>query len=152
MGPGRVVQVPAHAAGFCPTRTTTVNGVSGFRFCGPASAKVTTGGRTYTFKAGGCTHNPAAGLTLQLSLGDSFAVINEANQNEGEPRFTFQIGRKHNQGTVEQVHSGGKELAAENTNVKVSWKGKTPLKGTFKSSKIKGSWSCAGHIYSIQTG
>ena len=50
------------------------------------------------------------------------------------------------------MDSAGKELAAENTNVKVTWKGKTPLKGTFKNGKLSGSWSCAGHIYSLQAG
>jgi hypothetical protein len=34
----------------------------------------------------------------------------------------------------------------------VSWKGKTPLKGTFTSARVSGSWSCAGHIYSLQAG
>jgi hypothetical protein len=149
---GAGAKVPAHAAGFCQTRSTTVSGVTGFKFCGPGSAKAKTGGQSYSFKGGGCTHNPSAGLALQLSIGYSFAIINEANPNEGKPRFMLQIGKKHNTGTLQALDSGGKELAPEDTNVKVTWKGKTPLKGTFKGPKISGSWSCAGHIYNIQTG
>ena len=91
-------------------------------------------------------------MALQLSIGYSFAIINQADPNQGKPRFELQIGKKHNRGTLESVDSGGQELSPDNTTVKVSWTGKTPLKGTFKSGKLSGSWSCAGHIYSLQTG
>ncbi len=149
---GAGAHATAHAAGLCPTRTVTVSGVSGFEFCGKASAKVSTGGKTYTFKNGQCTDNTAHGLTLALSLGESFAFINESDPNQGQPRFVLEIQKNHKKGTLEGLDSGGKELAPEGTDVKVSFKGKLPLKGTFHGPKLSGSWACAGHVYSQAVG
>src|ERR1700753_591243 len=106
----------AHAAGLCPTRTVTVSGVTGFKFCGKATAKVKTGGKSYAFKNGQCTNNTAHGLTLALSLGESFAIINQDNPNQGQPRFILEIQKNHKQGTLEGLDSGGNELAPQGTD------------------------------------
>lgn len=87
---------------------------------------------------------------IRRNSGESFDVGSRSRDRCGG--VELEIGKKHTQGTLESVDSGGAQLTPENTNVKVTWKGQTPLKGTFKTGKLSGSWSCAGHIYSQQAG
>jgi hypothetical protein len=67
----------AHAAtkAPCVAKPVTVAGSPGTQFCGPATAKVRVGGKTYSFEKGFCAYDPQNKLALQLSLGTDVPVL-----------------------------------------------------------------------------
>lgn len=131
---------PALARGIasapCAARMTKIQGKTAFVYCGPATATLTTAGKTYTFRNGFCQRSATGGIVLQLGT----KVIG-SNTNAGKPYISF--GRDTTSARIAGAFYGGKVLA-DFTDIKVSG---NPLKTTFKGYRFTGSWNCHGHVY-----
>ena len=116
-------------------------------YCGPATATMTVGGKTYSFKNGYCSKNTKDKIQLELTLG----VIDEvkSSTNGGEPLFELN-DLDTSTVTIATVNAdyGGKVLDTIGT---VSLKGSIPGSGSFTSkgfsTKFSGSWNCHGVVY-----
>jgi hypothetical protein len=136
----------------CRPKSTTVDGKTDTRYCGPATATLLLGGRTYRFRYGRCNSDQAIGLTLGVTLGS--IDYGHLKSNGGRPLFQLQIDTQPV--AIETVNAswGGKPLVAINT-VTTTDTGQGQLSGTFRSSKgafddgkrFSGSWDCGGKIY-----
>jgi hypothetical protein len=129
-----------------------VNGKTETRYCGPATATLLLGGKTYRFGDGRCSSDRAIGLTVAVTLG----TIDYANlkTNGGRPLFQLQIDEQPTPIETVNASSGGKVLILLHT-VKTKYASKGPLSGTFHSSAgafdagrhFSGSWDCGGKLY-----
>jgi hypothetical protein len=148
----------AAADGSSPTRSATappcvpkVGSASGHEvvsYCGPATATVTIGKKTYSFKNGYCRKDTKNGIPLSLTLGEIVGV--QSPVNGGQPLFEMTVLTI---GKVTSTHvnadSGGKVLDSLGT---VALKGSFPSSGTFTSAgfatpHFTGSWKCNGPLY-----
>jgi len=136
----------------CIPKSIGGHGKTEIRYCGPATATLLLGGRTYEFRYGRCNSDKAIGLVLGVTLG----TIDYGNlgTNGGRPLFQLQIDERPT--AIETVNAswGGRSLILINT-VKTDYTGSRPLSGTFQSSKgafdtgkrFSGSWDCGGKLY-----
>jgi hypothetical protein len=116
--------------------------------CGPATATLHIGGKTYTFRNGLCEQSKAAGAALSLDLG---TTVIGARGNAGRPHFTIDVVKNVPTGSVGADY-GGKTLI-DDALATVS--GKIPARGTFKSKfsgpafgpSFTGSWNCHGVVW-----
>jgi len=136
----------------CIPKSTSVHGKTDMRYCGPATATLLLGGKTYKFRYGRCISDKAIGLILGVTLG---AIdYGHLKTNGGRPLFQLQIDERPI--AIETVNAswGGKSLISLNT-VNTKHTGSRPLSGTFQSFKgafdsgkrFSGSWDCGGKIY-----
>ena len=112
-------------------------------YCGPATAAVKVGRKTYNFKGGYCSIDPKNKITIQLVIG----VITRSggsSVNGGKP--LFQLSELEADGiSIATVTAdwSGKQLESVGT---VALKGSVPSSGTFTSkgfsSHFSGSWNC----------
>lgn len=136
----------------CIPKNTGVQGKTEIRYCGPATATLLLGGRTYRFRYGRCNSDRAIGLRLGVTLGT--IDYGDLKTNGGRPLFQLQIDQQPV--AIETVNAswGGKSLILINT-VRTNYSGSRPLSGTFESSKgafdtgkrFSGSWDCGGRLY-----
>src|SRR5690242_21793910 len=68
----------------CTPKVITIGGHRAGVDCGPATATLRIGGKTYTFRKGFCTQSKAAGSALELTLG---TTVLGAKNNAGQPAF-----------------------------------------------------------------
>ena len=136
----------------CVPKSIGVQGKTEIRYCGPATATLLLGGRTYRFRYGRCNSDRAIGLRLGVTRG----AIDYASlkTNGGRPLFQLQIDEQPI--AIETVNAswGGKSLISINT-VKTNRARSKSLSGTFQSIKgafksgkqFSGSWDCGGRLY-----
>jgi hypothetical protein len=136
----------------CVAKPVTVNGSVGTQLCGPASANVKVGGKTYSFKEGFCAHDLQNKLALQLSLGTDVPVFGSGKPNHGRPFFELSLTTTAQKGTLESLDFAGRQLVPDDTPVSVSYKVGAALKGTFEGKGVSGSWNCHGGIYKLNQG
>jgi hypothetical protein len=130
----------------CIPKITQVKGHEQVAYCGPATATVKVGSKTYNYEDGYCSTDTKNHIALQVIIG----VISEVKSpvNNGQPLFQMSVLKADgiNIDTVTADYSG-KSLESVGT-VKVS--GSIPSGGTFKSegfsSSFSGSWNCHGEI------
>jgi hypothetical protein len=130
----------------CTPKATRIGGQPVATMCGPATATVRAGGRTYTFHNGFCEQSKATGDELKLDMG-TFAPTFKGNQ--GKPELNLLASPKIG-GTV-GAHYGGKLIA----NNLVDIAGRFPTQGTFNSKisgsrpgeTFSGSWNCHGVVW-----
>lgn len=135
-----VASLSAHAASKgapCAEKLGKINGKQVVYLCGPATATVHAGGRTYTFHSGYCKQLAAGGATtsIELNLGTLAPLL---TGNAGKPLFHMLISNPD--GTVSATY-GGKRVV----NSLAALTGRA--KGTFKSlvgPSFTGSWNCHG--------
>jgi len=141
----------AHAANSppCIPKYGTSGGHTYVDYCGPATATLKVGGRTYDFKDGYCSTDTKNKIDLQVQLGD--LVLVHSPLNGGEPEFSLQ-DIKDGSLTIATVTAdyAGKGLTNVGT---VTLKGSVPAGGTFASGALAkpsftGSWDCHGVIVS----
>ena len=135
----------------CFPKSTSVHGKTEIRYCGPATATLILGGKTYRFGDGRCNSDKAIGLILGVTLG----TIDYANlkTNGGRPLFQLQIDEQPISIQTVNASWGGESLIAIDT-VKTNYPGSRPLRGTFQSFKgafgagkrFSGSWDCRGKL------
>lgn len=128
----------------CIPKISSVKGLTEVDYCGPATATVKVGSKTYSFKDGYCGTDPKNKISLQMALG----VISQAKPpvNGGKPLFELTA---LNDGALSldtvTADWNGKQLETVGT---VTLKGTTS--GTFTSkgfsSHFTGSWNCHGVI------
>jgi hypothetical protein len=128
---GKVIKIEGHQA--------VVN-------CGPATATVHSGGKTYTFRSGFCQRSKSAGSALQLDLGTTVIGV---DGNAGKPDFSMLIAHVHSMASVFHADYGGKRILGDSL---INASGNIPSKGTFTSrvttgAKFTGSWNCHGVVW-----
>lgn len=145
---------PGHAASSsappCIPKISTASGHTVVAYCGPATATLKIGSKTYTFKNGYCGADPKAKITLQLTLGT--IAQSKTQVNGGQPLFemTFLNASVITIQTVNADYGGAKIISTGF----VSAKGSIPSSGTFTSKGLSvpahftGSWNCHGVIWS----
>jgi hypothetical protein len=130
----------------CSPSTAKIDGSPAVSYCGPATATLLIGGKTYTFKDGFCQSIKVSGIKLDVTLG----TIAEGKTgsgvpgNAGKPYFRLDISPGEFSSLLSPVSSGGKKLTGGAT---VSYSGSVTSKGTFKGmsgTPFSGSWNCHG--------
>jgi hypothetical protein len=130
----------------CIPKIALSKGHSEVDYCGPATATVKVGSKTYSYKDGYCSIDPKLKIALQLTIG----VISQAKPplNDGKP--LFQLSAISTGGfSLDTVTAdwSGKQLETVGT---VTLKGSIPSSGTFTSkgfaSRFSGSWDCHGVV------
>jgi hypothetical protein len=139
------------AAKPCQATIVTVRGHIGMKFCGPATAKVTVRGHTYSFTGGFCAADVDHKLALQLSLGWDIPAVS-GKPNLGKPLFDLGLPTSHETGTLRTLDVGGAKVLANDTAIQGVWSGSAALKGTFHGTGVSGSWNCGGEIYKLDQG
>jgi hypothetical protein len=151
-----VAAVSAHAASGgaappCAPKITTIQGHRAGVNCGPATATLHIGGRTYTFRNGFCEQSKSAGSKLELNLGTTVIGV---KGNAGKPSFSMLIlAHLHSafgSGSVFGADYEGKSLLGGEGLINA--RGNIPSKGTFTSTvsagaKFTGSWNCHGVVW-----
>jgi hypothetical protein len=144
----------AHAASSLPPcipKITTAKGHEAVEYCGPATATLVLGGKTYNFKSGYCSDDLKAGVQLQVTLG-TIVAGQTSKGNDGLPLFELQVIKSSGL-TIETVNAdvAGKTLAALSG---AAIKGPISSSGKFTSAKsllggsshFSGTWNCHGSI------
>ena len=133
------------AAPPCTPTTTKIGGKPAVINCGPATATVKIGGRTYDFKSGFCESSPANKEALNLTLGTTVETA-----KPGSAPFFSLVATTFGIATLNADY-GGKTILLESL---VSVKGKIPSSGTFAPqslgggpTKFTGTWNCRGVVY-----
>ena len=136
----------------CTPKIATIGGHKAAVNCGPATATIRIGGRSYTFRNGFCQHGKSSGASPQLDLGTSVIGV---KGNAGKADFNMLIdARLHSPlgtGSVFHADYGGKQLLGDSL---ITAKGNLPVKGTFTGTtatgaKFSGSWDCHGFVLQI---
>jgi hypothetical protein len=130
----------------CTAKPVTINGDAGLALCGPATATLTIGGKTYTFRNGFCAEPITNSDSFQLTLGVDVPAFSGPNNNGDKPGFSLDIAKGQTSAAVAFAWFGGHELVKE---VQVTLKSKTLAKGAFTgtTSAFSGTWNCHGVIY-----
>jgi hypothetical protein len=146
---GRVEHATTKAP--CVAKPITVGGNAGTQFCGPASATVKVGGKTYSFKEGFCAHDLQNQLALQLSLGTDIPAFT-GKPDHGHPLFELTLSTTAQKGTLLAVDYAGRKLVPGDTLVDATYHASAALKGTFRGKGVSGAWNCHGGIYKLNQG
>jgi hypothetical protein len=136
----------------CVAKPITVGGDSGLQLCGPASATVKVGGKTYSFKKGFCAHDLQNQLALQLSLGTDVPVFGSGKPDHGRPLFELTLTTSAQTGTLLALDFAGRKLVPDDTLVEASYDSSAALKGRFHGKGVSGTWNCHGGIYKLNQG
>lgn len=108
--------------------------------CGPATATLHAGGKTYTYRSGFCQHSKSTGL-FQVDLGVLAALT---KGNGGHTYFSLAVLPKL--GSTVSAWNAGKRTV----NGPASASGGSLATGTFKGkygSSFSGSWNCHGAVW-----
>jgi hypothetical protein len=132
----------------CTPKITKVQGHSAAVNCGPASATLHIGGKTYTFRNGLCEQSESTGAALSLDLGTTVMGV---KGNAGQPHFNIDVVKNVPSGSVGADY-GGKTLIDD---ALVTVGGKVAAGGTFRSKfsgpafgpSFTGSWNCHGVVW-----
>jgi len=131
------------AAAACRGKQTKVGGHHAYIYCGPATASLSLGGRTYRFKGGSCILSHSS---LIMNLGES--VNGDGEQNGGKVDFGLDIA-----GDSADVlaHAHGHSLIKGGLTLAVvprgpSREGAFHGKNALSGEPFIGSWNCHGAI------
>lgn len=133
----------------CIPKYSSAGGHTTVNYCGPATATLKIGSKTYSFKNGYCRTHLKDKIALAFTLGTLKSTRSPING--GQPLFEFtdlNIGAGLSLATVNADYHG-KMLDSVGT---VSLKGSIPAGGTFTSKgfakpKFTGSWNCHHVVY-----
>jgi hypothetical protein len=126
----------------CFSKHVMIAGKPALARCGPATATVSVGGRTYRFKNGTCATAPRTKTLLELNLG-TLDLTGSTNNNRGLAYLTLLV-RATRTGAV-LAGKEGKDLPLGNLTASAA----LPGAGTFtgKGVRFSGSWNCHGTVY-----
>jgi transcription elongation factor len=140
---------PAHVAASkppCVPKYGSSGGHTYVDYCGPATATLKVGGKTYDFKDGYCSTDAKAGIALELTLG----VIDEAKSpvNGGKTLFQLQDIKTSAVSVVSvNVDYAGKALPLNGASLKGSIPGGgTIVAGQYSKPSFSGTWNCHGVV------
>jgi hypothetical protein len=116
-------------------------------YCGPATATLKIGSKTYDFKNGYCNTDTASHIVVALTLGAIESVKSPVNGGQS----LFEMTDLHSSAlaiTTVTADVGGKTLDSVGT---VKLAGSIPSAGTFTSTgfakpSFSGSWNCHGVV------
>jgi hypothetical protein len=132
------------AAAPCKPRVSTVQGHRAIAYCGPATAVLEIGGRTYSFQHGLCDRSATMG-GVELNIG---TLVQGAAGNAGRPFISMVIAESPSESEAFEADAGGHLLIPDSVIVP----GGTLFgQGTFSpllGPPFSGSWNCHGVIYS----
>jgi hypothetical protein len=145
-GAGAATAVAGSTGPPCTPKITKIGGKPAVIACGPATATVSIGGKTYSFKSGFCESSTANKEALHLTLG----TVVETTKPGSAPYFDITVSTPHL--AAVNADYGGKAIVLDGL---VSVKGKIPSNGTFAgttvgagaTAKFTGSWNCNGAVY-----
>src|SRR5581483_9387856 len=125
----------------CTPAVTRIQGHPAAVACGPATATLRVGGKTYTFRHGFCQQSRSAGVALQLDLGTTVVGV---KGNAGRPDFAMLISKNHTAASVFHADYGGRRILGDSL---IDVRGSIPARGTFTSrvavgGTFTGSWDC----------
>jgi hypothetical protein len=139
-----VANAGTKAADACKPGTHKIGTVTYRVFCGPASATVKTGGKTYTFRNGTCLR---AGITRVFTMS-----IGRLATSKGKPKYSYFgiiVPSANHDGVYRRALvtwvSGGKRYALANVKVRLTNK---QSRGSFsgrtagKRTTVTGSFRC----------
>ena len=140
-----VTATTAGAAGApCTPTPVTVKGNAGLAFCGPATATLTIGGKTYSFQKGLGAELPHSN-SFQLSLGVDIGTLTGPDNNGDKPGLSLDIAKNEKSAALAFAYVGGHELV-KGEAVTVAGKGLAAATFKGKTSAFSGSWNCHGVI------
>jgi hypothetical protein len=145
------VAAPAASAGStgapCTPKTPTIKGNAAMALCGPASATLSIGGKTYSFHNGFCAEQIPNSDSEQLSLGTDVSTFGGPSNNGGQTFFSMDIAKGHTLASVAVAYVSGRKLI-ENQAITLSHQ--TATSGAFKNkggaTSFSGTWNCHGLI------
>jgi hypothetical protein len=148
----------AAASASCSPTSSTLDGGPAISYCGPATATLTIGGKTYSFKNGFCQSIKVSDIVVDITLGTIAEGKNGdgAPGNAGKPYFSLDLESGSIPKVLNDVYSGGKKLTsggAVNAKGTIAMSGAS--KGTFQTAKgatdsngkpysLSGTWNCHG--------
>ncbi|HEX4033177.1 MAG TPA: hypothetical protein VHX66_01925 [Solirubrobacteraceae bacterium] len=141
---GAAATAGATTAHGCPPRHVTVAGHAAIAYCGPATATITTGGRTYHFRHGTCTQSATVDA-LQISLG---TLVRGASRNGGRSFLGLLIAQSPSESEALEGDLSGHQLLGDSV---IAQNSSLLSHGTFVSvlgSSFSGSWNCHGPVVS----
>jgi hypothetical protein len=125
----------------CANKISKVHGKTAVGYCGPATATVTVGGKTYTFRSGLCIKTES--FTVQLGT----FVEGLGSSNGGFPELSINVSGSS--GSL-SGYSKGKKVIPD-LDYLITAKGGGKNTGTFANGPngptLSGSWNCHGVIY-----
>jgi hypothetical protein len=144
------------SAGSCAS-TSSVGGNNVINYCGPATASLVIGGKTYKFKNGSCQSIKVSGITVDVDLGTVVQGKDggPVKGNGKKPWFSMDLSAS-SLDLLNAVYYGGKELTVGGPiTVTGSVVKSGSSKGTFqtpsgasdmsgKQFSLSGSWNCHG--------
>jgi hypothetical protein len=128
----------------CTPKLTRIQGHQTAVNCGPATATLRIGGRTYTFHDGFCQQSKSAGAALKLDLGTTVVGV---RGNAGRPDFSMLVGKNHFLASMFHADYGGRRILGDTL---IDVRGNVPSRGTFASRlgpKFTGTWDCHGVVW-----
>ena len=131
----------------CVPKVSTSGGHTSVAYCGPATATLKIGSKTFNFKNGYCRTDTKNHIALGLTLGAIEST--KSPVNGGQPLFELTDITTSGLKIVNvNADSGGKTLDSIGS---VTVKGSVPAGGTFTSSgfakpSFTGSWNCHGVV------
>jgi hypothetical protein len=136
----------AHAATLetkspCVPGTVTVKGDDGLVLCGPATAVVHAGGKTYSYAHGFCATFGKG--SFQLSLGTAIPM---ATGNAGKPYFSVDVGTHTPRASGFAYYGGKKAIPAGVWKVTGTITSKASFTGTNAGGTFSGTWNCHGVV------
>jgi len=142
------VGASAGAAGSpCTPKTPTIKGHPAMAMCGPATAILSLGGKTYSFHDGFCAEQIPNSDSMQLSLGTDVPTLGGPSNNAGQTFFSMDVAKGHTSASLAEAFVGGRKLVA---NEAITLSHQTKTSGEFKSksgpASFTGSWNCHGLI------
>jgi hypothetical protein len=130
----------------CVPKVTKIGGKPALIECGPGTATLKVGGKTYSYKNGFCQRSSSGLEALDLTLG----TVVETGKPSSAPYFDLTVSSP----AVAAVNAdyGGKVIVLDSL---VTVKGKIPSSGTFAqrilggggTPKFSGTWNCHGVVY-----
>jgi hypothetical protein len=130
----------------CTPKIATIAGHKGVVNCGPATATLRMGSRSYTFRNRILRAEHPAGSAPELELGTTLVGV---KGNARRPDLTMLIEARVHSGSIFHADYGGKRILGDSL---IDAKGNLPSKGTFTGTeaigpKFSGSWDCHGVIW-----
>jgi len=134
----------------CTPLVTTIGGHKAAVNCGPATASIRIGGRSYTFRNGFCEQSKSTGAAPELNLGTTvIGVKGNAGKADLSMLIDAHLHSPFGTGSIFHADFGGRQILGDSL-IKV--KGTLASKGTFTGTaatgvNFTGSWDCHGVLW-----
>jgi hypothetical protein len=141
---GSAVASANHAAGGlpCAPKMLKIQGKEAVESCGPGTATLSVGGKSYSFKSGLCESSGKGVLLMQLGT-----LVTGSTGNAGYAAFDITVNGTN---AILTGYSKGKKIIPV-ADFLVTAKSTGTSTGTFAAgsggTKLTGTWNCHGTVY-----